>query len=298
VRWEFRGEQVTITAPANPLGAYTVRFDTQARPRRFTMQGGPDGGQDGIYERHDNRLRIASVPTGAARPSSFDAAPQSGPYLVYELVPEAQALRRDPARDAENARVLSGARGQAARAISSNNLKQIGLALYSAGSDRGAALPRSTISGQDGKPLLSWRVAILPLFDYDLFKRFHLNEPWDSPHNRALVERMPKVFAPPAGVKTPEPGMTYYQALVGGGAAFEPDRPTTAEMMRDDTNSVLTVVEAAHPVVWTKPADLTFVPDGALPRLGGLFEDGFHAAFASGSVRFLPAGLDPQSLRA
>jgi hypothetical protein len=109
---------------------------------------------------------------------------------------------------------------------------------------------------------------------------------------------MPRVFAPPAGVKTPEPGMTYYRAFVGGGAAFEPDRPATADMFRDDTDSVMTVVEAAEPVTWTRPEDLTFVPDGALPKVGGVFEGGFHAAFASGRVRFLAKGLEPATLRA
>jgi hypothetical protein len=218
--------------------------------------------------------------------------------LICELAPDPKAPKRDPARDAENARVLSGARAAAARRISENNLKQIGLALNNAGSEQGAVVPAATIRSKEGKRLLSWRVAILPMLDYELYKQFHLDEPWDSPQNRTLVEKMPRVFAPPMSVKTPGPGMTYYQALVGGGAAFDPDRPTKSDMMRDDADSVMTVVEAADPVIWTKPADLEFAPEGALPKLGGVFQDGFHAAFASGRVRFLSAGLDPNSLRA
>src|SRR5262249_53399784 len=41
---------------------------------------------------------------------------------------------------------------------------------------------------QDGRLSLSWRVALLPKLGYeDLFKRFHLYEPWDSPHNLPLL---------------------------------------------------------------------------------------------------------------
>jgi hypothetical protein len=35
-----------------------------------------------------------------------------------------------------------------------------------------------------------------------------------------------------------------------------------------------------------------------LSELGGLFKDGFHAAFADGSVRFLNKKVDPEVLRA
>src|SRR5205085_2654787 len=88
--------------------------------------------------------------------------------------------------------------------------------------------------------LLSWRVAILPYLANDhLYRRFKLDEPWDGPHNRTLLAEMPEVFAPVrpdattyrAGSrlrgfewKVEEKGQTYYQAVVGTGAAFEPRR--------------------------------------------------------------------------
>ena len=58
--------------------------------------------------------------------------------------------------------------------------------------------PAAAIQGPDGKPLLSWRVAVLPyLAENDLYQSFKLDEPWDSPHNKPLLERMPRLFAPP-----------------------------------------------------------------------------------------------------
>ena len=59
--------------------------------------------------------------------------------------------------------------------------------------------PPSVIFGADGEPKLSWRVALFPFLEQGaLFQAFHLNEPWDSPHNKALIARMPEVFTTPS----------------------------------------------------------------------------------------------------
>jgi RNA polymerase sigma factor (sigma-70 family) len=99
------------------------------------------------------------------------------------------------------------------------NLKRIGLALHNYHAAEGH-FPPATTTGRDGQPLLSWRVAILPyLQDYDgrsqddLFKAFHLDEPWDSPHNKALLERMPAVFAS-SGARSGQPFTTAYRGFV------------------------------------------------------------------------------------
>ena len=52
---------------------------------------------------------------------------------------------------------------------------------------------------QTGQPLLSWRVALLPQLDQlPLFQQIHLDEPWDSPHNRQFAEQMPAVYQMPS----------------------------------------------------------------------------------------------------
>ena len=77
------------------------------------------------------------------------------------------------------------------------------------------ALPADAIYDKNGKPLLSWRVMVLPYIEQDaLYKQFHLDEPWDSDHNKKLLEKMPPLFA--AGdeqaLKNHE---THYQGFVG-----------------------------------------------------------------------------------
>ena len=56
----------------------------------------------------------------------------------------------------------------------------------------GQSFPMGAICDASGKPLLSWRVAILPgLEQGNLYKQFRLDEPWDSPHNLTLLPLMP-----------------------------------------------------------------------------------------------------------
>src|SRR5688572_17499002 len=97
----------------------------------------------------------------------------------------------------------------------------MGLAMHNY-HDANGALPAAAIRGKDGKPLLSWRVSLLPYIEQDnLYKEFRLDEPWDSPHNRKLLGRMPSTYSPFSRKETPEPYTTYYQVFVGPGAAFE-----------------------------------------------------------------------------
>ena len=68
------------------------------------------------------------------------------------------------------------------------------------------SLPPAAITDKDGRPLLSWRVAILPFLDRSsLYAKFHLDEPWDSPHNLSLLDAMPNVYACPSD-RDPETG--------------------------------------------------------------------------------------------
>ena len=82
---------------------------------------------------------------------------------------------------------VQAAREAARRSQCVNNLKQIGLAMHNYHAQQNK-FPGAAITNKQGKPLLSWRVAILPLLDQQgLYEKFKLDEPWDSPHNRALL---------------------------------------------------------------------------------------------------------------
>jgi hypothetical protein len=160
-------------------------------------------------------------------------------------------------------------------------------------------LPPAAVCGPDGKPLLSWRVLILPFIEQDaLYKGFKLDEPWDSPHNIQLVTKMPRIYAPYKGEPSGD-GMTYFQAFVGPSAAFEGTTGLKFSDFTDGTSNTFLIVEAWDPVPWTKPEDLIYDPDGPLPRLGGIIRDGsFRAAFADGSVHNIRNGTSEETIRA
>jgi RNA polymerase sigma factor (sigma-70 family) len=157
--------------------------------------------------------------------------------------------------------------------------------------------PSGSFVRVDGKPLLSWRVAILPYIDQmALYRQFRLDEPWDSPHNKKLLAKIPAIYAPVRGPSRVEGG-TYYRAFVGQGAGFEPRKMLRFSSFSDGTSNTLLVVEAARPVPWTKPEDLPYVPDQALPALGGQFDGHFYALFADASVKLISRNADEEMLR-
>ena len=99
------------------------------------------------------------------------------------------------------------ARAWGTRGACASNLSQIGEAIASYRSVYGQ--PPADILDIQGRPLLSWRVQLLPFMDDPyVFKEFHLDEPWDSPHNLPLAAKMPKAASvPPARTEEPVRGL-------------------------------------------------------------------------------------------
>jgi len=214
--------------------------------------------------------------------------------------PDSGAVTASPAQDppAQKKDDAGQEARMKARGKSFDNLKQIALAMHNfASSTNQTRFPPPAIR-KDGKPLLSWRVAILPFLDQAaLYHKFHLDEPWDSPHNKTLLNQMPEVYAPV--VRTDEPlGSTYYQVFTGPGALFEDELGPRLADINDGLANTLLIAEAGGPVPWTKPEAIPFDKDKPVPKLSRLFEDGICVAFADGSARFLSKEIDPEVLRA
>ena len=194
---------------------------------------------------------------------------------------------------------VQAAREAARRAQCVNNLKQIGLAMHNYASANDA-FPGPAITDKQGKALLSWRVAILPYIEQqELYNKFKLDEPWDSPHNKALLKEMPSTYVCPSRAAG-EPFTTTYRVFTGKGALFEDGKGTKIADITDGTSNTLMVVEAKEAVPWTMPDDLPFDP-AAAPSLfgaGSTHPGGFNALFADGSVRFIKTSISLQMFRA
>ncbi|HWG42742.1 MAG TPA: sigma-70 family RNA polymerase sigma factor [Gemmataceae bacterium] len=141
----------------------------------------------------------------AAEPPGQVAPPAGG-------VQEPAADNRDDAQQRADAAKLNRN-----MAISRLNLKKLALAMHNY-SDTYNRLPAPAIYDKKGKALLSWRVELLPFMEeQELYLQFKRDEPWDSLHNKKLLSKMPKLYAPP-GIETRRPNSTYYQVFVSAGS--------------------------------------------------------------------------------
>jgi hypothetical protein len=197
--------------------------------------------------------------------------------------------------------VLPRVRQLAERRAAVNNLRQLASAMHNYADAHRGRFPAVAHFDKQGKPLLSWRVLLLPFVgEGDLYREFRLDEPWDSPHNRELIGRMPAVYQGLDRTLNRE-GKTYYLAPVGPAVAF--GGPEGAHMpadFPDGTANTILLVEAddAHAVPWTKPEDLKIDLEQPHLGLGGHFPGEFLVALADGDARFLRKTIRKETLRA
>jgi hypothetical protein len=195
---------------------------------------------------------------------------------------------------------INAARIAGRRTQSTNNLKQIALALHNY-HDSFGRFPAPVLYAEDGTPY-SWRVAILPyLEEAALYDQYRMDEPWDGPNNRKLLDQMPNVYRVPGS--DGDPTHADYFALVGPTTLMGmPGKGTGIAEITDGTSNTLAIVETKRPIPWTQPEDIPvntpLDPDTVVvPEFGGFWPQGFQAAFGDGSVRFLSHAIDPDLLR-
>ncbi len=178
------------------------------------------------------------------------------------------------------------------RARARNNMKQIALAMHNHHSAY-RELPDAAIRDDEGKPLLSWRVKVLPFVEQQaLYEQFRLDEPWDSDHNRKLLGQMPDVFRSPR-INT-KPGMTVYQVPFGDGLMFSDNGPTRFRDVLDGLSNSIMLVEtdAELAVEWTKPADWEVDPDKPLKGIGIGPDGNIDVLLADGSIHSLSSEIE------
>ena len=132
-------------------------------------------------------------------------------------------------------------------------------------------------------------MAILPYIgEKALYDQFKLDEAWDSPHNKALIGKIPQFFVCPSGEL--ETGMTVYRLVVTGKAAYKDGKPLGKAALASlgPAGQVPLVVEAGddHAVAWTDPRP--FKSPGELSGHHG--ENGAGVAYLDGSVRIIHGG--------
>jgi hypothetical protein len=186
------------------------------------------------------------------------------------------------------------------RARSTENLKKILVALHEY-HDKYGKFPAAASYDKAGKPLLSWRVHLLPFLGLsDLYKEFHLDEPWDSAHNIKLVGKMPAAFDSTFDPRKATAGLTTYMGVVGNETMFTNKESRRVADVTDGLSHTIFVVDAddSRAAQWTKPADLQFEPKSPRKGLSSRFSNAFMVGLADGSVRLVSNAIAPEALRA
>jgi len=246
------------------------------------------------------KLTAASIAVVfAAALSAWGYAARSEPQATAQPPAQPPAQPTKPAKPgAPPPSALTPAETRSAHAaqreLSKNHLKQILLAMHSY-CDANGHFPRD-ITDKEGKPLLSWRVAILPYVEEGpLYNQFKLDEPWDSENNKKLLAKMPAVYR--VGFEPKGTTRTYYQGFSGPGAMFEPGKDIKFASVTDGLSNTLAVVECGPPVEWSKPADLPYDPKKKLPKLELPFKNTLIVGMGDGSANALKPDLDEATLR-
>ena len=217
---------------------------------------------------------------------------QAGDQLVMQVGPELMGKLIIPS--------VQAVQESNRRAGCVKNLKQIGYATLDFHEAK-KAFPRQASVDQSGKPLLSWRVQILPYLDQQaLFDKFHHDEPWDSPHNKTLISQMPAVFMCPGSRHAASEGKTCYLVPHGertvlsgekGGKLGDIFDGTTRTMMAADLGD-----QAA--VTWTKPDDWKIGSPIDVKPLFGHHKGGTNILCVDGSVHFIKETITQTLLKA
>jgi hypothetical protein len=212
----------------------------------------------------------------------------------------------------------AGCGGASSRKESSDSLKIIAMAMHNY-HDTYSSLPAAGVADGEGELGISWRARLPGFYEglqvpghrrsespaSDWQKRVKWDEAWDSPANRELHGQMPRAYRFSGG----KPGETVYQCFT-----MAPDDSHNPPLItalgdgrkgvefrdiRDGTSKTILIVEADRDraVSWMKPADLAFDPKNPKAGVGGFRSQGFLAAVADGSVRFISNEISDDVMR-
>jgi hypothetical protein len=154
---------------------------------------------------------------------------------------------------------------------SSSNMRQIVKALNSYRFEHGR-YPDPIVRDASGKPLYSWRVTLLPYLGYNaLFASFQKDQPWDSPANISLVDRMPSIYSSPSMDRIGLGQYANYAYVIGKGTLFPTGRSLDPNSIYDlDQNTVILVETADNGMAWSEPWDIDVTSGLKIGKKGGI----------------------------
>lgn len=248
--------------------------------------------------------KMLAEQSGEDMPMGLNLLTRAATNLEPKVVGNDAVIDLDPLlnNDTKLMQLLEPIRESARETQRLNNLRQILLAMLNYESAY-RTYPARASTDDNGKPLLSWRVHILPFIQQNaLYKKFKLDEPWDSPHNIKLVTKMPLIYGDPSSrsKEENEGGKTRYLVPVGSDTVFEKNEGTKIGDITDGTSNTIAVVcappEAA--VIWTKPVDWQVDPKAPKSVLFSQDRLKVNVARCDGSVHTFDSQISDAKLNA
>lgn len=246
--------------------------------------------------------------------------PENRKTIIETLIPEPQGKRfvlkaesEEIESFTENAMPLivkffesqiRAAHEAARRMQCTNNLKQIMIAFHNYHDTNGSFPPAFTVD-DNGKPLHSWRVLILPYMEQKaLYDSIKLDEPWNSEHNKKFHDMMPPIYRCPSCTLWNEKRETTYCMVVGEDTLGKTDgNGIKLRQITDGTSNTIGVLERKTSECWMAPVDITqkdtyFGINRRHNGIGSEHTEGVNAAYCDGSVRFISETIDLDVLKA
>jgi hypothetical protein len=149
--------------------------------------------------------------------------------------------------------------GRPSRPCCQLHLKQLGYALWNY-HDAHGSFPPAYIADENGTPMHSWRVLVLPfLEERRLYEAYNFDEPWNGPNNSKLHTRIASIYNCPKHDGGPGPSAyTSYVAIVGPKTAWLPDgQPRSIPDFGEQLDRTIVVTEIVNSdILWLEPRDL------------------------------------------
>ena len=166
-----------------------------------------------------------------------------------------------------------------------------------------------------GQPPRSWRLEGLGSWDeFDQLARYRDSEPWDSPHNLEVGNRLPEMFdcpSRPAVEALPGEVPPTAQVMITGPHAYGTAEGRKIDDFPDGLGYTIAFAEAAgRRIPWTEPRYVELEDDaisvnqpGRTPGTSSSMISSHHPGranivFANGSSRSISERIDPKVLRA
>ena len=288
-------ERISLTADLSPTANMSLRIDTDSSETAATMRRLLKTGISKLLATEEMK---ATIP------------PAAGPIIARFLEPTVDgntvtvSLKQMISESKKLGQLLGpllrSGRQKLASADHDTNLRQIALGILNYESAHRHFPLQATKSPAD-KPLLSWRVAILPYVEQnELYSQFKLDQPWDSEHNLKLAKQMPAIYRDSSadGFENNRAGRTVFQTPWGAGTILDGEEPVKFSDVTDGSSNTILVVTTAptSAVPWTKPVDWNV--NFEKPFLGLLDEKRTTAGYCrvDGSTGTFNNKTDPKNL--